>query len=262
MKPIHHALVSARLFGGAPEDYLPVHNAFDLSKAALGDMRHRAALHSVDHGLEVMRLIFPERIGRASLEEICVQHVHDDQGFSVKLDTWLKACDPLSCPSRNIPTDQAHNFLSDPVAACVAKWGGQARDYEEICRYFLLPGKFSDHPLAPAVSLNAFAIHFAELAFGSAITVTRRDGRPLYVPVRDIGEEMAIARYGHIKSLEDVFATMKRHDWMTGSRVRRSRQRRRRAAGRDDLFDETMTGLGIFSNSGERQTAFSCMAAD
>ena len=31
--PYHHAVRSARLFGGAPEDYLAVHDWFDESKA-------------------------------------------------------------------------------------------------------------------------------------------------------------------------------------------------------------------------------------
>lgn len=243
MKPIHHALVSARLFGGTPEQYLPVHNAFDMSKAALGDMRHRAALHSVDHGLEVMRLIFPDRIGCATLEQVCIQHVHDDQGFSVRLDTWLRECDTRASSFRYRPPEHLSGFLESPIEACIAKWGGASADYEQICRYFALPQEFSDHPLAPAVSLNAFGIYFAELAFGSAITVPAKDGRQRYIAVRDIGEHLAMARFGHLKSLGDVFSTMKRRNWMTGAMVKRSRGRRSRLANRDDLFDETMGGL-------------------
>jgi hypothetical protein len=39
--PYHHALRSAKLFGGKPEDYLPVHNWFDESKAFMPDLRIR-----------------------------------------------------------------------------------------------------------------------------------------------------------------------------------------------------------------------------
>jgi hypothetical protein len=244
MKPIHHALVSARLFGGVPEEYLPVHNAFDMSKAALADMRHRASLHSVDHGQAVMEMIFPKDIGQTTLQNVCIQHVNDDQGFDVTLDHWLSEC---TVPGYAIATRQAPQsiaaFREDPVQACIQRWGGVPQDYEKICAYYALPGRFSDHPMADAVSMNAFGIFFSEMAFGQSITVVGKSGKPRYVPVRDIGECISMARFGCILNLSDVFDTMSRKDWMMGARVARSRKRRTAAAGRSDLFSETMEGL-------------------
>jgi len=240
MKPIHHALVSTRLFGGAPKDYLAVHNAFDMSKAALPDMRHRAALHSVDHGAAVMELIFPERIGGTTLGDICFQHVNDDQGFDVKLDHWLAECQvPGYAMAFRAPPEGLEGFLISPAQACADRWGGSERDYAAICEYYTLPSRFSDHPMAPAVALNAFGIFFSEMAFGQAIEVARSDGRTRYVAIRDIGECISLARYSKILSLADVFQTMAKKPWMTGSRVERSRQRRMKVASRSDLFDET-----------------------
>ena len=46
MKPYIHAQSSARKFGGKPEDYLPIHQFMDSSKAHVADHRHRAILHS------------------------------------------------------------------------------------------------------------------------------------------------------------------------------------------------------------------------
>jgi len=43
--PYHHAVRSARLFGGAPGDYLAIHNWFDESKGHIADVRHRALRH-------------------------------------------------------------------------------------------------------------------------------------------------------------------------------------------------------------------------
>ena len=43
--PFHHALSSAKKWGGGPEDYLLLHQYMDQSKAAEADFRHRAALH-------------------------------------------------------------------------------------------------------------------------------------------------------------------------------------------------------------------------
>ncbi|PTQ65124.1 DUF6915 family protein [Celeribacter persicus] len=41
----HHALSSARKWGGAAEDYLPLHQWFDESKEITADFRHRALRH-------------------------------------------------------------------------------------------------------------------------------------------------------------------------------------------------------------------------
>lgn len=46
MKPFVHARNSVKKFGGRVEDYLEIHNFFDISKSAFADMRHRAILHN------------------------------------------------------------------------------------------------------------------------------------------------------------------------------------------------------------------------
>jgi len=43
--PYHHALSSAKKWGGGPEEYLLLHQYIDQSKATEADFRHRAALH-------------------------------------------------------------------------------------------------------------------------------------------------------------------------------------------------------------------------
>jgi len=44
--PLTHAKSSARRFGGIPEDYLPIHDLLDSSKAVFPDNRHRALTHN------------------------------------------------------------------------------------------------------------------------------------------------------------------------------------------------------------------------
>src|SRR3546814_18831276 len=44
----HHALSSVRKWGGEPEDYLPLHQWFDESKAITADFRHRALRHHAE----------------------------------------------------------------------------------------------------------------------------------------------------------------------------------------------------------------------
>jgi hypothetical protein len=43
--PYHHALSSVRKWGGAVEDYIPIHDWFDASKMILADFRHRCLRH-------------------------------------------------------------------------------------------------------------------------------------------------------------------------------------------------------------------------
>ena len=44
----HHAVSSARKWGGAAEDYLAIHTWFDRSKEIVADFRHRALRHHAE----------------------------------------------------------------------------------------------------------------------------------------------------------------------------------------------------------------------
>ena len=46
MKPLLHAKISAKKFGGEPADYIDIHNWFDQTKAHIADARHRLVLHN------------------------------------------------------------------------------------------------------------------------------------------------------------------------------------------------------------------------
>lgn len=46
MKPYIHAKCSVRRYGGIPEDYLPIHDFMDSTKAAYANLKHRAILHN------------------------------------------------------------------------------------------------------------------------------------------------------------------------------------------------------------------------
>jgi hypothetical protein len=46
--PLHHAISSQKKWGGSIEDYLPIHNWFDETKAHYPDMRHRTLRHHAE----------------------------------------------------------------------------------------------------------------------------------------------------------------------------------------------------------------------
>lgn len=92
--PWHHAIRSAKLFGGVAEDYVAVHTWFDESKAHLPDLRHRALRHHAE-GIFMCEKIFGVTIRSASGRDVPVrligeQHVKDDLGWIPTVKDWLE----------------------------------------------------------------------------------------------------------------------------------------------------------------------------
>lgn len=84
MKPHLHANSSVRKWGGRREDYQPIHDFFDSTKAALPDMRHRAVLHNA-FGIFLAERVFGTLITNSDGREVSVrdigeQHVLEDLG--------------------------------------------------------------------------------------------------------------------------------------------------------------------------------------
>jgi hypothetical protein len=61
MKPWEHAKESVKRWGGTREDYMPIHDFLDSSKAHFPDMRHRALLHS-SFGIFIAEKVFGTNI--------------------------------------------------------------------------------------------------------------------------------------------------------------------------------------------------------
>ena len=96
--PLEHAESSARKFGGIPEDYLPVHNWFDESKAFLADFRHRALRHHAE-GIFLAEKLFGVAIENSEGNQVPVryvgeQHVKEDLGRIPTAQDWLLQIKP------------------------------------------------------------------------------------------------------------------------------------------------------------------------
>jgi hypothetical protein len=92
--PWHHARRSAQLYGGMPEDYLPIHQWFDESKAHMPDLRHRALRHHSE-GIFLCESIFGPVLRNSAGKDVPVrqigeQHVTDDLGWIPTLKDWLR----------------------------------------------------------------------------------------------------------------------------------------------------------------------------
>lgn len=120
MKPYLHARVSVKKWGGKPEDYLPIHDFLDESKAHFADMRHRALLHN-SFGIYLAERIFGHNIQvgerLVSVRDIAEQHIIDDMGRIPSVQDYLQGMPmydwlggPKRKPTRTIdmtsPADQ------------------------------------------------------------------------------------------------------------------------------------------------------------
>lgn len=111
MKPYIHAKNSARRHGGTAEDYLPIHDFLDSSKAAHADMRHRAMFHN-SMGPFICERIFGTNItnseGRTvSVRDIAEEHIIEDMGRIPAVSEYLDGMpiyDWLGGPKRKTTT--------------------------------------------------------------------------------------------------------------------------------------------------------------
>lgn len=93
MKPYIHARISARRYGGEPEDYMHIHEWFDSTKSVMADVRHRALLHNA-FGIYLCQQVFGptfvNSVGKTiSTRDIGEQHVIDDMGEIPSMEKWF-----------------------------------------------------------------------------------------------------------------------------------------------------------------------------
>jgi hypothetical protein len=98
--PYHHAVSSAKKYGGEPADYLPIHQFFDASKQHMADFRHRALRHHSE-GIFLLEDFFGTTTvlstGRIlPVRFIGEQHVLEDLGRIPTVADWLGKIQPES----------------------------------------------------------------------------------------------------------------------------------------------------------------------
>ncbi len=94
----HHAVSSARKWGGVPEDYLPVHDWMDGSKVILADFRHRALRHHAE-GCWMAETIFGITITNSSghvvpVRMIAERHIVEDLRRIPSFADWVRCIRP------------------------------------------------------------------------------------------------------------------------------------------------------------------------
>jgi hypothetical protein len=91
--PLHHSISSQKKWGGLVDDYLPIHNWFDETKAHYPDMRHRTLRHHAE-GIFWCEEKFGVYITNSDGKMVPVralgeQHVKEDIGFIPTIKEYL-----------------------------------------------------------------------------------------------------------------------------------------------------------------------------
>jgi hypothetical protein len=111
--PYHHSLSSAKLWGGAAEEYVHIHDWFDASKQIVADFRHRALRHHAE-GVYMAETIFGRTLllstGRViPVRWIGEQHVREDLGYIPSFADWVRAIRPEPWMGRAIRLHEQHD---------------------------------------------------------------------------------------------------------------------------------------------------------
>ena len=98
--PYHHAVSSAKKYGGEPDEYLKLHEWLDGSKAHMADFRHRALRHH-SWGIFMLEDLFGATIKLSTGRVVPVrfigeQHVLEDLGRIPTVQDWLGRIQPES----------------------------------------------------------------------------------------------------------------------------------------------------------------------
>ena len=91
----HHAVSSARKFGGVPADYQAIHDYLDGSKEIVADFRHRALRHHAE-GCFAAEALFGVTITTSAGRQVPVrliaeQHILEDLGRIPSFADWVRA---------------------------------------------------------------------------------------------------------------------------------------------------------------------------
>ena len=243
MKPLQHAQISRKTYGGSWQDYIEVHSFLDSSKAACAHFKHRFFLHHRE-GVELGVRIFGESVFNSDNRttptgRLLTDHLIEDVGREVTVDDWANALFPSK-------TDSFYKFLArrrDLVES------GKAPGENELLRAFNLksediarvksflnrPLESSQHPAALLITHNSFGVFLAEKLFGCAFIkdcgkAAGDDSKQQLVAVREVFERLIFLRMKSIPSPAELLARTATEDWMRGDYLASNLKEKKRSA--------------------------------
>lgn len=208
--PYHHAVSSARRFGGTADEHLPLHAFFDSSKASLADARHRCLLHH-SAGIFIAEQRFgvtmpvtgrDGRTRRIPVRPVGEQHVMEDYGCIPSVAQAFAGLRPSDLLTMNLSVDRV-----DVHAERTAQhFGGPIGAHRDL-HAFLEQGR--DH--LPPEQARGLLHH----AFGVGLAVQIFGERHQGVDVRGVLEDHLRADMGCVPTAEQTLRTMPLEGWMS-----------------------------------------------
>jgi hypothetical protein len=228
MKPLQHARITARRYGGEWQDWIAIHNWIDRSKAVFPSMQHRMFLHS-DFGEWLTVRIHGEKIGADGgtvipTRDLFLDHQVEDLGRVVTLAEWLREIDADYWMRRSRPPRHLEHVREEPAEGLAARWGGVPNDYLALIDFFDKPCEFAPESPSSAAMIthNSFGIFLAEELLGTVIHLTEaNDSRriPQILSTRSAAEDLVYARIGSIPPAGNLAARARLRLWMCGTEV-------------------------------------------
>lgn len=203
--PYHHAVSSAKRFGGQADDYVALHSWFDATKAHLADARHRVLRHH-SFGIFIAEQIFGVTLTNSSGNRVPVrsvgeQHVQEDFSFIPSVQQCLQKL--------TLEAWSVGNFCDDTPSAhaqrSAEQFGGEPNLYLPV------------HTLLESSRLQLFdASHRVLLHTTLGVqTVEEVFGLELQgVPTRLLAETHIRADLGFVPSVEEALGSLPLEPWL------------------------------------------------
>ena len=248
MKPLQHARISVKKYGGSWMDYIELHSFLDSSKAACAHFKHRFLLHHAE-GIGLAVRIFGEKIINSENREIStgrllIEHLIEDLGRVVTVEDWAQSL----MPKQN---DSFYKFLAKKreqveVGAVqgetelLSAFGLVEKDIAAIQAFLAFPLADSEHPAALLVTHNSFAVFLAEKIFGYAFVKNNKEAnkdnpKKQLIAVREVFERLIFLRMKAVYSPAEIIARTNEADWMRGTRAGHAQAEKKRLANLSDV---------------------------
>lgn len=236
MKPLQHAQISTKTYGGVWTDYIELHNFLDLSKSTCAHFKHRFLLHHVE-GIDLAVRLFGEELTNSdgqtnSTRQILTDHLIEDLGSIVTIEDWANGLMPKK--------DRAfYQFLAKKRVQIEADeirgekellnaFNLSDEDISAIKSFLALPLQNSSNPAAVLFSHNSFAIFLAEKLLGVALSknsnhADHTNAKKQVVATREVFERVIYLRMKFIYSPAEIVARTSEVDWMRGKYAEKKR---------------------------------------
>jgi hypothetical protein len=244
MKPLQHAQISQKIYGGKWTDYVEIHSFLDSSKAACAHFKHRFLLHHQE-GIEWGVKIFGEQLINSenrsvSTRRILTDHLIEDLGKVATIDDWAGAL----FPDKN---DSFYRFLArrreliddDNVKGeheLLRAFNLKQNDTIRIKSFLNRPLENSAHPAALLVTHNSFGIFLAEKIFGCAFVKEREKNKERagskqqFIATREVFERLVFLRLKSVPSPFEILTRTAAEDWMRGDQMAQNLKEKKRSA--------------------------------